>query len=87
MCMRACRPPLRCGWVAKGNIDLTWWPLFRDWASVGGGAASHSKAQGFRTQTEILAQDCSYYIISLAVLAAFVSDQYVKPWEAGRRSR
>eukprot|EP00439_Symbiodinium_sp_Y106_P066383 s1784_g10.t2 len=72
-----------CGWVAKGNIDLTWWPLFRDWASVGGGAASHSKAQGFRTQTEILAQDCSYYIISLAVLAAFVSDQYVKPWEAG----
>ncbi|CAE7700762.1 SLC24A1 [Symbiodinium sp. CCMP2456] len=45
-----------CGWVAKGNIDLTWWPLFRD---------------------------CSYYIVSLAVLAAFVSDQYVKPWEAG----
>ncbi|CAE7174831.1 SLC24A1 [Symbiodinium pilosum] len=45
-----------CGWVAKGNIDLTWWPLFRD---------------------------CSYYIVSLGVLAAFVSDQYVKPWEAG----
>mmetsp|Transcript_17690 Transcript_17690/g.41597 ORF Transcript_17690/g.41597 Transcript_17690/m.41597 type:complete len:566 (+) Transcript_17690:106-1803(+) len=45
-----------CGWVAKGNIDLTWWPLFRD---------------------------CSYYITSLAVLALFVSDQYVKPWEAG----
>lgn len=44
-----------CGYVAKGNIDLTWWPLFRD---------------------------CSYYITSLAVLAAFVSDQVVKAWEA-----
>eukprot|EP00438_Fugacium_kawagutii_P010349 Skav210920 [mRNA] locus=scaffold4127:68207:73315:- [translate_table: standard] len=44
-----------CGYVAKGNIDLTWWPLFRD---------------------------CSYYITSLAVLAAFVSDQVVKSWEA-----
>ena len=20
----------RCGYVAKGNIELTWWPLFRD---------------------------------------------------------
>jgi len=45
-----------CGYVAKGNIDLTWWPLFRD---------------------------CSYYITSLAVLAAFVSDQIVEAWEAG----
>ena len=30
-----------------------------------------------------LPQDCSYYIVSLGVLAAFVSDQYVKPWEVG----
>mmetsp|Transcript_90904 Transcript_90904/g.161820 ORF Transcript_90904/g.161820 Transcript_90904/m.161820 type:complete len:526 (-) Transcript_90904:153-1730(-) len=44
-----------CGYVAKGNIDLTWWPLFRD---------------------------CSYYIVSLAVLAAFTTDQYIKVWEA-----
>eukprot|EP00437_Effrenium_voratum_P043291 CAMPEP_0181470234 /NCGR_PEP_ID=MMETSP1110-20121109/38444_1 /TAXON_ID=174948 /ORGANISM="Symbiodinium sp., Strain CCMP421" /LENGTH=589 /DNA_ID=CAMNT_0023595195 /DNA_START=88 /DNA_END=1858 /DNA_ORIENTATION=- len=44
-----------CGYVAKGNIDLTWWPLFRD---------------------------CSYYIISLGLLAYFVSDQRVLAWEA-----
>lgn len=28
------------------------------------------------------AKDCSYYITSLAVLAAFVSDQLVQAWEA-----
>jgi len=44
-----------CGYVAKGNIDLTWWPLFRD---------------------------CTYYICSLAVLAAFTADQVIKVWEA-----
>ena len=26
--LKQCQP--RCGYVAKGNIDLTWWPLFRD---------------------------------------------------------
>lgn len=44
-----------CGYVAKGNIDLTWWPLFRD---------------------------CTYYIISLAVLAAFTINQVIVWWEA-----
>mmetsp|Transcript_35718 Transcript_35718/g.79956 ORF Transcript_35718/g.79956 Transcript_35718/m.79956 type:complete len:555 (+) Transcript_35718:111-1775(+) len=45
-----------CGYVAKGNIELTWWPLFRD---------------------------CSYYIISLGVLAAFTYNQSIEAWEAG----
>eukprot|EP00931_Biecheleriopsis_adriatica_P050779 TRINITY_DN29424_c0_g1_i2.p1 TRINITY_DN29424_c0_g1~~TRINITY_DN29424_c0_g1_i2.p1 ORF type:complete len:531 (+),score=95.73 TRINITY_DN29424_c0_g1_i2:107-1699(+) len=44
-----------CGYVAKGNIDLTWWPLFRD---------------------------CTYYIISLGVLAAFTYNQMIVWWEA-----
>eukprot|EP00931_Biecheleriopsis_adriatica_P111419 TRINITY_DN8579_c0_g1_i1.p1 TRINITY_DN8579_c0_g1~~TRINITY_DN8579_c0_g1_i1.p1 ORF type:complete len:576 (-),score=109.25 TRINITY_DN8579_c0_g1_i1:81-1808(-) len=44
-----------CGYVAKGNIDLTWWPLFRD---------------------------CTYYIISLAVLASFTYNQLILWWEA-----
>jgi len=44
-----------CGYVAKGNIDLTWWPLFRD---------------------------CTYYILGLAVLAAFTIDQLIEVWEA-----
>mmetsp|Transcript_64172 Transcript_64172/g.150630 ORF Transcript_64172/g.150630 Transcript_64172/m.150630 type:complete len:549 (-) Transcript_64172:39-1685(-) len=44
-----------CGYVAKGNIELTWWPLFRD---------------------------CSYYIMSLAVLAAFTYNQIIEAWEA-----
>mmetsp|Transcript_20169 Transcript_20169/g.47086 ORF Transcript_20169/g.47086 Transcript_20169/m.47086 type:complete len:561 (+) Transcript_20169:136-1818(+) len=44
-----------CGYVARGNIELTWWPLFRD---------------------------CSYYIMSLAVLAAFTYNQTIAAWEA-----
>lgn len=44
-----------CGYVAKGNIELTWWPLFRD---------------------------CTYYICSLAVLAAFTFNQLIEAWEA-----
>ncbi|CAE7580926.1 Slc24a2 [Symbiodinium natans] len=44
-----------CGYVAKGNIELTWWPLFRD---------------------------CTYYIISLGVLAAFTYNQTIAAWEA-----
>eukprot|EP00440_Ansanella_granifera_P027273 gb/GFBE01029623.1/.p1 GENE.gb/GFBE01029623.1/~~gb/GFBE01029623.1/.p1 ORF type:complete len:577 (+),score=136.24 gb/GFBE01029623.1/:1-1731(+) len=44
-----------CGYVAKGNIDLTWWPLFRD---------------------------CTYYIISLGVLAVFTYNQYIVVYEA-----
>lgn len=44
-----------CGYVAKGNIELTWWPLFRD---------------------------CTYYICSLAVLAAFTYNQVIEAWEA-----
>ena len=82
-------PPLRCGWVAKGNIDLTWWPLFRDWASVGwqnSKSQQGTRLEGSGRHSDKLVQDCSYYIVSLAVLAAFVSDQYVKPWEVGRRS-
>ncbi|CAE7272160.1 SLC24A2 [Symbiodinium pilosum] len=45
-----------CGYVAKGNIELTWWPLFRD---------------------------CTFYIISLGVLAAFTYNQSIAAWEAG----
>jgi len=45
-----------CGYVAKGNIELTWWPLFGD---------------------------CSYYIMSLGVLAAFTYNQTIAAWEAG----
>jgi sodium/potassium/calcium exchanger 2 len=44
-----------CGYVAKGDISLTWWPLFRD---------------------------CTFYIISLGVLAAFTYGQVITIAEA-----
>ena len=66
-----------CGYVAKGNIDLTWWPLFRAaWNRVQRSSLVRIRAAPVR------AKDCSYYITSLAVLAAFVSDQLVRAWEA-----
>eukprot|EP00930_Biecheleria_cincta_P036842 TRINITY_DN2524_c0_g2_i1.p1 TRINITY_DN2524_c0_g2~~TRINITY_DN2524_c0_g2_i1.p1 ORF type:complete len:616 (-),score=111.73 TRINITY_DN2524_c0_g2_i1:190-1905(-) len=44
-----------CGYVAKGDVSLTWWPLFRD---------------------------CTYYIISLGVLAVFTYGQVITLVEA-----
>lgn len=34
--------------------------------------------------TDVASEDCAYYIMSLAVLAAFTFNQIIEAWEAGQ---
>ena len=70
---------IRCGYVAKGNIELTRWPLFRD--RLLGPLAFTSMHTDAAICTLGTRKDCTYYICSLAVLASFTYNQTITAGE------